>query len=446
MDNSTDELRASQLRFLAIDERTGVALREFWTAVEPELPRVLDGFYRHLATLGQLAGMVGRQVPRLKQAQTTHWRRLFAGGFDDEYFASVRTIGLVHNRVGLEPSWYIGGYAFVMTELLALAVRASRWRGAHLAYLLGAINRAVMLDMVVAIAVYQEAMLADRARRVNAVDEAVKSFGGDVDTILATVTSAAASLKTTAETLAADAADASRQTVAVSAASEEASSNVQTVASAAEQLAGSIAEIGRQVAESTRTTRRAVDEANQTHALVTTLADAAQRIGEVVKLINDIAGRTNLLALNATIEAARAGEAGKGFAVVASEVKSLATQTARATDDIAAQVGAIQDATSRAVAAIDAIRTTIAGVSEISTTIAAAVEEQDAATKEIARNVQQAAAGTGEVNRNIAGLNGTATRTGDAAGSVLAAARSLGGEAGALNQRVAGFFEQVRAA
>jgi methyl-accepting chemotaxis protein len=179
---------------------------------------------------------------------------------------------------------------------------------------------------------------------------------------------------------------------------------------------------------------------------VKALAEAAQKIGDVVKLINDIAGQTNLLALNATIEAARAGEAGKGFAVVASEVKSLATQTAKATEDIANQVKAIQSATGDSVAAIEGITTTITRINEIATTVASAVEEQGAATKEIARNVQQASAGTTEVSRNISGVTQAAGETGAASSQVLGAASDLAKQGETLRAEVSRFLADIRAA
>ena len=438
--------RDTRLRFMQIDARTSELLREFWPHVERALPKILDGFYGHVVGEPRLASMIGQQIPRLKGAQSTHWARLFSGRFDDEYVTSVRTIGLTHNRIGLEPRWYIGGYSFVMSQLMDLAVRTYRWRPSQLSAVLAAVNRTVMLDMDFAISVYQEAMLTERRQRQEKVDQAISDFDRTMDTTLGEVATAAGGLQSTAQALASNAETGSRQAMAVSAASEQASTNVQTVAAAAEQLASSIAEIGRQVSESARTTQRAVEEANQTHTLVQALADGAQRIGEVVKLINDIASQTNLLALNATIEAARAGEAGKGFAVVASEVKSLANQTAKATDDIAVQISGIQEATAKAVSAIEAIRSTITGVNEISTTIASAVEEQDAATKEIARNVQQAAAGTSEVTANISGVNQAAGETGRGADAVLAASSVLGKQADALRAEVRRFFETVRAA
>ena len=220
---------------------------------------------------------------------------------------------------------------------------------------------------------------------------------------------------------------------------------MQTVAAAAEELTSSIYEITRQVAQSAAITQKAVGDTRRTDTLVRALAEGAQRIGQVVDMISNIAGQTNLLALNATIEAARAGEAGKGFAVVASEVKSLATQTARATDEIGAQIRQIQSATTEAVEAIKAISATIEEVSTIATTIASAVEEQGAATLEISRNIQQTAASTQAVANTIAGVSQAANDTGAAANQVLGAAGGLSQQAEQLNAEMSTFLAGVRA-
>jgi methyl-accepting chemotaxis protein len=280
-----------------------------------------------------------------------------------------------------------------------------------------------------------------RTAMLRLADELETSVIGIVESLAA----ASTELHGTAKTLSGTAQQTSQTTTTVAAASEEASANVQTVASAAEELFSSIAEIGRQVGDSTKIAGRAVDEASRTNVTVQGLAEAAQRIGEVVNLINDIAGQTNLLALNATIEAARAGEAGKGFAVVASEVKALANQTAKATEEIASQIGAMQNATGDAVTAIRTIGDTIGQINEIATTIASAIEEQGAATQEIARNVQQAASGTSEVSANIADVTRGAGETGQAAGQVLNAADALSRQSDQLGLQVRKVLSQIRA-
>jgi methyl-accepting chemotaxis protein len=271
-------------------------------------------------------------------------------------------------------------------------------------------------------------------------------FEAGVGTVVQAVGSAAGELRTTAQTMAATADQATRQTATVAAASEEASQSAQAVATAVEELNTSIAEISKQVNQSAEIAGAAVDQANSANSEVQSLAIAAQRIGDVVKLISEIAAQTNLLALNATIEAARAGEAGRGFAVVASEVNALASQTSKATDEISAQVGAIQGATQSSVEAIQGITTTIGKVSEIASAIASAVEEQGAATLEIARNVAEAARGTGAVSENISGVNDAARETGVAATRVVDSAAELSRNGEALKTQVDVFLREVRAA
>jgi methyl-accepting chemotaxis protein len=291
-------------------------------------------------------------------------------------------------------------------------------------------------------AVEQEA----KQRQAAVIDELTREFNDGATSALAAVSTAASRMKGSAEKMSRVAALAKEQTGAVASASEQAAANVQTVAAATEQLSGSITEISRQVGESTRIAAQAVEQVAKSEVTVTELASAANRIGEVVGLINTIAAQTNLLALNATIEAARAGEAGKGFAVVASEVKSLATQTARATEGITAQVTAIQGSTQEAVDTIKGIGQIIDKMSEIATTVASAVEEQGAATAEIARNIQQAASGTQNVSNNIVGVSNAANETGETASDVLESSDGLAAESEALSNEVGRFLARIKAA
>jgi methyl-accepting chemotaxis protein len=272
------------------------------------------------------------------------------------------------------------------------------------------------------------------------------AFEGAVGEIVETVSSAATELEASANTLTKAAERSQGLATTVAAASEEASTNVQSVSSASEELTSSVNEISRQVQESSRVANEAVDQAQKTNSRVSELSKAASRIGDVVELINTIAGQTNLLALNATIEAARAGEAGRGFAVVASEVKALAEQTAKATGEISQQISGIQAATQDSVAAIKEIGDTIGRMSEISSTIAAAVEEQGAATQEISRNIQHAATGTQQVSANITDVQHGATETGSASAQVHSAAKSLSSESNRLKLEVSKFLNSVRVA
>jgi methyl-accepting chemotaxis protein len=284
---------------------------------------------------------------------------------------------------------------------------------------------------------------ADAEKR-QAMANLAEGFEHSVGKVMNAVTSKATDMEDKIHDLSQAAEQSEQMAAAVSAATEQTSANVQTVASASEQLAASIDEIGRQVATSSQVADEAVSLAERANQKVSGLAEAVERIGAVVDLINSIASQTNLLALNATIEAARAGESGKGFAVVASEVKALATQTARATEEIASQIGTIQTVTGEAVNEIGGVSGVIGRVREIATAISAAVEEQGAATKEISRNVQQAAAGAHDVATNIAGVNTAAIRSGQLAGAVMATSRELGGNIGSLNSEVDGFLKMVR--
>ena len=283
-------------------------------------------------------------------------------------------------------------------------------------------------------------------RRKAEMHRLADGFEAAVGAIVETVSSASTELEASASRLTKTAERAQQVTTMVAAASEEASTNVQSVSSATEQMASTINEISRQVQGSARMANDAVDQARRTNERVSELSKAAARIGDVVELINTIAGQTNLLALNATIEAARAGEAGRGFPVVASEVKALAEQTAKATGEIGQQISGIQAATQESVGAIKEISTTIEKLSEISTTIAAAVEEQGAATQEISRNVQQAAHGTQQVSSNITDVQRGASETGSASTQVLSAAQSLSTDSNRLKLEVGKFLNSVRAA
>jgi len=292
----------------------------------------------------------------------------------------------------------------------------------------------------------QEAEMAERERHRTKMDGLTRNFAQAIESVVDKVTTASMGLRRSAEGLSGAADMTLNKSTFVNQASETASTNVDSVASATEELSASIGEINRLVGDATDVAGRAVGEADDANMMVQGLAQAAGKIGEVVNLINDIASQTNLLALNATIEAARAGDAGKGFAVVANEVKSLANQTAKATEDIQKQVASIQAETEKAVDAITAIGTTIGNISAITSSVATAVAEQSAATNEIARSVQLASSGTRDVSVNISDVTAAARQTETSASEVLVAAQDLGDQSSALKKEVEAFLVEVRAA
>ncbi|QOZ37011.1 methyl-accepting chemotaxis protein [Bradyrhizobium sp. CCBAU 53421] len=315
---------------------------------------------------------------------------------------------------------------------------------------------AVMAD---ALQVFRESMIEGReltenqnkdrtakAERASRMETQIVAFESNVRSALGSLQTAANSMQSTAQSMSATADQSSALVNAVASAAEETSVNVQTVSAGTEELSSSISEIGRQVVTSAEIARKAVEEASATDTTMQGLADNAARISVVVDLIQTIASQTNLLALNATIEAARAGEAGRGFAVVASEVKNLASQTAKATEEIRQQIVSMQEVTTTAVTAIRNISNTIGEINDVTTAIAAAVEEQGAATREIARNIQHAAGGTSEVSSNIVGVSTASAEAGAAAGEVLSASDALRREADVLRSEIDGFLSNIRAA
>lgn len=437
---------AERLLFIGIDENVRKELRTVWRDIQPVLPGILERFYEHMHRQPQLSKMIGAQQSRLVSAQLQHWGRLFNGSFDASYVEGIHRIGLIHNKIGLEPRWYIGGYAFILNELATALSKKHRFNGSLLARKLMVVNRAVMLDMDFAISVYQDAFIQERQKKGEMLAQAVASFSSAVQESLQISGLASGALSESAAALDAATADTSSLANQVTSAAEQSASNMQSGAAATEQLASSVREIGQQASRSADVARHALQSSRRTKDTVNGLAEQARQIGDVVDLIERIAAQTNLLALNATIEAARAGEMGKGFAVVAQEVKTLANQTAKATTEIGSRIGAIQEATRQSVSDIDDIGRIMDDLSGIATAIAAAVEEQAAVTSEIAVNVNQTSDHTHAVVRSIEALSGSTSSAASAAHQVSNAKQTLDQQLQRLKQDIDHFLEKARAA
>jgi methyl-accepting chemotaxis protein len=458
-DNSTQQQRLSQIRGFAQRWHDDVAEKEIALMGKPETRAEagkLEASGAGKTSMDGVRGVIGEMDKAerdLLQVRAADQASAFSTAFTLSIVGGVLSLVV---SIGL--AWLltrgISSPIVRMTEAmkrLAGGDKAVEIPGVGRQDEIGAMAGAVQVFKDTAIeaerlAAQQAEEQATRERRARRLEELMGAFEAKVGNLVQSLSSAATEMEATAQTMSSTAGQTNQQSVAVAAASEQATANVQTVAAATEELASSVKEIGRQVTQSSQIAGKAVEEAKRTDATVQELANCAQRIGEAIGLINDIASQTNLLALNATIEAARAGDAGRGFAVVASEVKSLASQTAKATEEIAGQITQIQEATKGAVGAIKSIGTTITDINEIASMIAAAVEEQMAATQEIARNIQQAAQGTQVVYDNIAGVKLAATETGAAASQVLGSSGELSRHSHELSERVNDFLAGVKAA
>jgi len=447
-----------RLKLLDFSEDDRRDVQAFWPIVEQNLPHLLDAFFARITAIPQLSGKAAGQTQRLKAAQTEHWRQLFTGNFSDSYFASATTVGRTHNRIGLDPFWYVAGYGPLMIALTELAQKTDSRRGwggfklngtksrpkSRQGKLAAATMKMLLIDIGVAVLAYQQALIEDRLQRQRALEDEIGSFDGEMQQVLHELQTAAARIEATARDLSGSAGETDGRVNSIVQASAGAAKDVAMAASAAEQLAGSISEISRQVTESTRITAQASAAMETSDSLSRALQKAATHIGSVLDLINEIAAQTNLLALNATIEAARAGNAGKGFTVVASEVKGLASQTAGATGEIETQVASIQQAADQSVSAIQMLSSIVSQLREVAQGIAAAVEEQQLATGEIARSVQQAADHTNHVASNMSEVAEAVALTSRVATTMRQTADDLQQRTSGLGSSMRRFFDRVR--
>ncbi|WP_282568620.1 globin-coupled sensor protein [Bosea sp. 124] len=410
------------------------------------MPDILDGFYSHIQTFPDAAQLFrsAEVIAHAREMQIAHWDLITDGAFDGRYAASVRRIGEVHYRLGLEPRSYIGAYSFIITRLInRVRVIDSRWRVGRESRkwkMATALNRAALLDMDLAISVYLEAA---RRNRRETLDRLAANFEQVVATVVRSVSSAANDLQSSTGLLAASSSETMHEADAASDASMEATRNIETIASATDQLAASLNEIGHQIATSGTIATRAVSEAEQITSQVGGLSGSVDRIDGIVDVIRAIADKTKLLALNASIEAARAGETGRGFSVVAAEVKQLAVQTEKATAEIDSQIGTIRDFTRYVAAAVGTIRQTIREMNDIGSVVAGAIERQEDATQQTARNVQQAWQRSAEVANNIVGVTRLASDSSAASARALSATTDLARQIEKLTSEAEKFLARV---
>jgi len=445
----------TRLSFMKIDAEDRELLRSLKPVIQDRFPGILKSFYAHLKSWPDVYQLFGGDtgVDHARSKQLEHWLHIAEARFDNDYARSVTAIGKTHARLKLQPQWYFGAYNFLLMGLIEAVLDDERMRSGVMTSWrqrseiarkrLSVLVKTVMLDMELAMSVIYEQQNAERLAEFDGLAEQMESqIGASADTLAGTSNRLAGN----ARTMATEAERSTQQASTVAAAAEEATATAQSVAGASSELTRAIQEIAASAGEAASGSSEAATEAQRTRETMNTLDEAAQKIGEIVTLIEGVAEQTNLLALNATIEAARAGDAGKGFAVVASEVKTLAGQTAKATEQISSQISNVQTVVSSAVEAIESVARAVERVNGVSTSISAAVEEQNAATAEISRNTEQTAQSSGSVSQTIAGVLTSVQQTSTSANEVVQASEELGQQSEKLRRDVADFLTKLRAA
>lgn len=440
--------RSWTLRFNGMTPEMRATLRGAKDEVLGHLPRLLTEFYAHIAEFPETAARFTRPeiVDRARNAQIRHWTMILDGEFGEDYFSSTERTGAVHYRLGVSSSAYLGAYRHLLSALIGAILPTSLGRrlvAGNRTQLAQALIAAVFIDMDSVMRTFIGLMESDRREDLRKVAETLDER---LKPIMQRVGDSGRHLEGAADRMSGIAAGNTAKSTAIAAATEQASMNVQTVATAAEELSASIDDIALRADEAARVAETASRTMSATGEQVARLVEATREIGQVVGLIDSIASQTNLLALNATIEAARAGEAGRGFSVVATEVKQLATQTARATADIASRISGIQISTEQSAGSIREIGEIITRLTTIAGTISSAVSQQKLATEEIARNVMEASCGTRDVAGNVSAFAEANGLVADNAGAVLSTARTLTSEAESMQAELQSFMATLRSA
>jgi methyl-accepting chemotaxis protein len=434
----------NRLDMAGITAEDRAALPEIWKTIEPMMPEIMGKFYTRMMRIPEMKSMIGDRQQSLTNSQIKHWTMLFSGTFDQTYFDSSRRIGLAHCRIGLEPGIYIAGYQLIFNTIIS-KLTASRFASPpKIGAMIMLINKVLMLDLDLAISTYQEQFVEERMARARMIDERTKALESSFARRMQDLTNNGDALRRAADTLNSISNNGATLAEKAQSASAEASRHVQSVATATEELSASIEDINTQLASAMSNVDGMSTLADDTSKIVQHLVTATQSIGDVVGLIQAIAGQTNLLALNATIEAARAGAAGAGFAVVAQEVKALAQQTAKATEEISSQITNIQGSTNQTVTSISEMTQRVSDVQRMIRAVTDALGQQTLATGEIARAIHETSSNTNVMVETVKRSTDTAEETRSCAATTLNTADAVKHGLHDIEGELSGFFSDLR--